>query len=1142
MGTSIVNDSEIESADNAEGAIDEDSTPGDNAGDPSELGTDNDIADDSNGGTDNPADNDDFDPAEVTVGQVFDLALTKVFASSSTTPIVPGSSVTFDITVYNQGTLDAYDVQVSDYIPTGLILNDANWEDNDGDGIANLINPIDDITVAEGSEVISITFTVDADFMGTTLINEAEISFAASTDGGPNEDDIDSKADGVNDDLQGVDNTIDNTGGDEDDHDPAQIMIEQTFDLALTKTLNAAGTDSPLVPGGTVTFNITVYNQGTVDAYDITLNDYIPVGLTLADTDWTHNAGVASLNNEIPFLAAGDDLVMPITFTVDSDFEGSSITNHAEIAFGATEDGGPNATDIDSTPNGSDDNGGDPMGPDNGTAETDGGDDFDPETIGITQTFDLALTKVYSRFTDNDGDGVISVGDDVIFEMTVYNQGTVEATDIEVTDYVPTDMVYDMTSALNTAYGWSAGPNPTTTIATLAAGESTFVEIELTIDPMFMGSSIVNNAEISGADNALGLPDEDSTPGDNELTPSELGTDNEISDDSNGGTDNPSDNDDYDPAEVTIGQTFDLALTKIYSTFADNDLDGQISGGDDVTFEIEVFNQGTLDAYDVQLSDYIPTGLILNDANWEDNDANGVANLVAPIDVITVAAGSETVNITFTIDPAFMGASIVNVAEISHASDTDGGTNTPDVDSQADATNDDVQGADNTTDNSGGDEDDHDPAQINIGQVFDLALTKTFNSANPNPIIPGGTVTFNITVFNQGTLDAYDIQINDYIPTGLTLNDVAWTDNAGIASLNNPLPFLAAGQQAVVPVTFMIDENFQGTSITNHAEIAHGAAEDGGPNADDQDSTPNGGADNGGDPEGIDNGNSETDGGDDFDPETISVQQVFDLALTKMYSSFIDNDADGMISVGDDVIFEITVYNQGTVDATDVEVTDYVPTDLVYDMTAGINPANGWSAGPNPIASIGNLAAGASASVQIQLTIDPMFMGTSIVNDAEISNADNGLGLTDEDSTPGDNAGDPSETGSDNDIADDSNGGSDNPADNDDYDPAEVTVGQIFDLALTKNFLTASSFPIVPGTNVTFEIEVFNQGTLDAYDVQVSDYIPEGLILADGNWEDNDFDGIANLVNPIPDVTVAEGSETVTITFTVAPDFMGAQL
>ena len=73
------------------------------------------------------------------IGQSFDLALTKVLNTTATPgPFAPGDSVTFSITVFNQGTLDAYDVQLSDYIPNGLILADALWEDTDGDGICLL--------------------------------------------------------------------------------------------------------------------------------------------------------------------------------------------------------------------------------------------------------------------------------------------------------------------------------------------------------------------------------------------------------------------------------------------------------------------------------------------------------------------------------------------------------------------------------------------------------------------------------------------------------------------------------------------------------------------------------------------------------------------------------------------------------------------------------------------------------------------------------------------------------------------------------------------------------------------------------------------------------------------------------------------
>jgi len=52
---------------------------------------------------------------------------------------------------------------------------------------------------------------------------------------------------------------------------------------------------------------------------------------------------------------------------------------------------------------------------------------------------------------------------------------------------------------------------------------------------------------------------------------------------------------------------------------------------------------------------------------------------------------------------------------------------------------------------------------------------------------------------------------------------------------------------------------------------------------------------------------------------------------------------------------------------------------------------------------------------------------------------DMGNQITDEDSTPGDNNG-LDETGTDNDIDDDSTGGADNPNDNDDYDPATVII------------------------------------------------------------------------------------------------------
>ena len=92
-----------------------------------------------------------------------------------------------------------------------------------------------------------------------------------------------------------VDDEIDNGGGDEDDHDPAEILIE-TFDLALIKLFNPAGSDFPLIQNRNVAFEIQIGNQGTVDATQIEITDYIPTGLTLDDPNWTDNGnGTACL-------------------------------------------------------------------------------------------------------------------------------------------------------------------------------------------------------------------------------------------------------------------------------------------------------------------------------------------------------------------------------------------------------------------------------------------------------------------------------------------------------------------------------------------------------------------------------------------------------------------------------------------------------------------------------------------------------------------------------------------------------------------------------------------------------------------------------------------------------------------------------
>jgi len=62
--------------------------------------------------------------------------------------------------------------------------------------------------------------------------------------------------------------------------------------------------------------------------------------------------------------------------------------------------------------------------------------------------------------------------------------------------------------------------------------------------------------------------------------------------------------------------------------------------------------------------------------------------------------------------------------------------------------------------------------------IFDLALTKMRSPGQGEYIAPGDNVSFDIEVTNQGTADAYNVLVNDYVPAGYTFDaalNTAWS-------------------------------------------------------------------------------------------------------------------------------------------------------------------------------------------------------------------------------------------------------------------------------------------------------------------------------------------------------------------------------
>ena len=268
---------------------------------------------------------------------IFDLALRKTVNPST---VVAGSPITFEITLFNQGNMDATDITVIDSIGSSITVIDTNWIENPM-GYTILQNPISFLAAGQDT-TISITFLTDPNSSGN-FTNYAEISSAFGP-GGQTVTDIDSEPNFnlTSDDLV-IDDAISDPN-DEDDHDIAIFTVEERpiFDLALVKRLV---TPEPIYPRNTITFEIDVINQGTVNATNVQVVDYLPTGFTLSSTDWTVSGNTATYNSLLSVLV-GDTATISLTGSLNFDVTGS-ITNMAEISS-AQGPGGISVVDEDS--------------------------------------------------------------------------------------------------------------------------------------------------------------------------------------------------------------------------------------------------------------------------------------------------------------------------------------------------------------------------------------------------------------------------------------------------------------------------------------------------------------------------------------------------------------------------------------------------------------------------------------------------------------------------------------------------------------------------------------------------------------------------------------------------------------------------
>ena len=299
------------------------------------------------------------------------------------------------------------------------------------------------------------------------------------------------------------------------------------------------------------------------------------------------------------------------------------------------------------------------------------------------------------------------------------------------------------------------------------------------------------------------------------------------------------------PINEEVKKIYDLALTKTIQNQKDS-----YTKGENITFAITVHNQGELVARNIEVTDYLPAGLELKDANWTQENGMIKTTIAGPIN----PGQSKTVNLTTRIKPDFSGSDILNLAEISKDNSGEYGTtdkdSTPDKNQNNDCF---VEGKHLTSGNAksgsnacndGTDEDDHDGVRFSVRDpkkpIYDLALTKQIKAPVKHAYALGDELTFVITVHNQGELVARNIEVTDYLPEGLILKDTRWTFDPQTRKATYQIP----GELAVngtnssrsIEMNVVIDGNFKGSKILNRAEISRDNASDYG--TVDKDSTP----------------------------------------------------------------------------------------------------------------------------------------------------------------------------------------------------------------------------------------------------------------------------------------------------------------
>jgi uncharacterized repeat protein (TIGR01451 family) len=350
------------------------------------------------------------------------LSIAKAAQDLNGWPLVISDTIRYTWQVTNTGTYTAFNVTLTDDLPDGLTLQGYSADIGTPSGTDPILWSIPVLPI-DAVGTMWITSTINPDQAGQTITNTGTVTGSNVPDPPPPPPPI----------------CPDGSLPDPETGECPSPPVPTTT-LTITKTaVDLSG--PPLVISDTVRYTWQVTNTGTYTAFNVTLTDDLPDGLTLQSysADLGVPSGADPILWSILMLAPDGVATMWITTTIDPDQAGQTITNTGSITSS-------NVPDPPDPPP--------PVCPDGSLPDPETGECPSPPVNGA----DLAITK--------SGDpSAVAAGMAVTYTLHYSNLGPSPAEGVCITDTLPLSVTYG--GLVSQPGGWTGptyNPGPPATL------------------------------------------------------------------------------------------------------------------------------------------------------------------------------------------------------------------------------------------------------------------------------------------------------------------------------------------------------------------------------------------------------------------------------------------------------------------------------------------------------------------------------------------------------------------------------------------------------------------------------------------------------------------------------------------------------